>query len=99
MRFRQSSDLYYLTGLEEPGLVLVLNGETKHATIFARKRPKFGPPDLTPDLRDISQPVERYGLTVQLMENFFTFLASPRKPSRARTPACTSTRSRRPRST
>jgi Xaa-Pro aminopeptidase len=75
VRFRQSPDLYYLTGLEEPGVILVLNGVTKHAAVFARKRPKFGPPDPTPDLRDISQPVERYGLPVQPMESFFTFLS------------------------
>ena len=42
VRFRQSPDLYYLTGLEEPGLVLVLNGVTKNAAVFALKRPKFG---------------------------------------------------------
>lgn len=75
VRFRQSPDLYYLTGLEEPGVVLVLNGVTKKAAIFALKRPKFGAPEPTPDLRDIDQPVQRYGLSVQPMENFFTFLS------------------------
>ena len=74
VRFRQSPDLYYLTGLVEPGLVLVLNGVTKHAAVFALKRPKFGAPDPTPDLRDVPQPVETYGLPVQPMESFFTFL-------------------------
>ena len=74
VRFRQSPDLYYLTGLEEPGVVLVLNGVTKKAAVFALKRPKFGAPDPTPDLRDVPQPVETYGLPVQPMENFFTFL-------------------------
>jgi len=33
VRFRQSPDLCYLTGLEEPRLILVLNGVTKHAAI------------------------------------------------------------------
>ena len=74
VRFRQSPDLYYLTGLEEPGLVLVLNGVTKKAAVFALKRPKFGAPDPTPDLRDVPQPVETYGLPVQPMESFFAFL-------------------------
>ena len=74
VRFRQSPDLYYLTGLEEPGLVLVLNGVTKKAAVFALKRPKFGALEPTPDLRDVPQPVETYGLPVQPMENFFTFL-------------------------
>ena len=75
MRFRQSPDLYYLTGVEEPGVVLVLNGVTKRAALFALKRPKFGPPDPMPDLRDSAQPAERFGLPVQPMENFFTFLS------------------------
>ena len=74
VRFRQSPDLYYLTGLEEPGVVLVLNGVTKRAAVFALRQPKFGAPDPTPDLRDVPQPVETYGLPVQPMENFFTFL-------------------------
>ena len=75
VRFRQSPDLFYLTGLEEPGLVLVLNGVTKKASVFALKRPKFGPPNPTPDLRDVPQPVDTYGLPVQPMESFFTFLS------------------------
>jgi Xaa-Pro aminopeptidase len=76
VRFRQSPDLYYLTGLEEPGLALVLNGLNKRATVFALKRPKFGPPNATPDLRDVQDPVATYGLPVQPMENFFTFLSA-----------------------
>jgi Xaa-Pro aminopeptidase len=47
---------------------------TKKAAVFALKRPKFGAPDPTPDLRDVPQPVETYGLPVQPMESFFTFL-------------------------
>jgi len=39
VRFRQSPDFYYLTGLKEPGTVLVLNGVTKSAAVFAMKRP------------------------------------------------------------
>ena len=56
-------------------MILVLNGVTKHAAVFALKRPKFGAPDPTPDLRDISEPTQRYGLPVQPMESFFTFLS------------------------
>ena len=92
MRFRQSPDLYYLTGLEEPGLVLVLNGVTKHAAVFALKRPKFGAPDPTPDLRDVPQPVETYGLPVQPMENFFTFLTFAAGIRRCRSSTCSSRR-------
>jgi Xaa-Pro aminopeptidase len=74
VRFRQSPDFYYLTGLEEPGLVLVLNGVSKRATVFALNRPKFGPPGPKPDLRDVADAPARFGLTVQPMETFFTLL-------------------------
>lgn len=75
VRFRQSPDFYYLTGLEEPGLVLVLNGVSKQATVFALKRPKFGPPNPRPDLRDVPDAGTRFGLAVQPMETFFTILS------------------------
>ena len=75
VRFRQSPDFYYLTGLKEPGTVLVLNGVTKNAAVFAVKRPEFGGPEVTPRLRDIDDAQARYGIAVQPMESFFTFLS------------------------
>lgn len=72
VRFRQSPDFYYLTGLEEPGLALVLNGVTGNAAVFAARRPAFGPA-ATPQLREQEDPQARYGLPVQPMESFFTF--------------------------
>jgi Xaa-Pro aminopeptidase len=72
--FRQSPDFYYLTGLEEPGAVLVLNGVNKSASVFAMKRPQVGLPEATPQLRDVEDAQERYGLSVQPMEAFFTFI-------------------------
>jgi Xaa-Pro aminopeptidase len=75
LRFRQSPDFYYLTGLREPGTVLVLNGVTKNAAVFAIKRPEFGGPSVTPRLRDIEDAEQRYGIPVQPMESFFTFLS------------------------
>jgi Xaa-Pro aminopeptidase len=74
VRFRQSPDFYYLTGLEEPGAVLVLNGITKSASVFALKRPQFGFPSYPPQLRDVENAQERYGIPVQPMEGFFTTL-------------------------
>ncbi len=74
-RFRQSPDFYYLTGLKEPGTVLVLNGVTKNAAVFAVKRPEFGGPSLTPQLRDVEDAKQRYGIAVLPMESFFTFLS------------------------
>jgi Xaa-Pro aminopeptidase len=73
LRFRQSPDFYYLTGLEEPGAVLVLNGVTKNAAVFAVKRPEFGLPPATPWLRDQEKAQARYGVAVLPMESFFTF--------------------------
>ncbi|MBA3555467.1 MAG: aminopeptidase P family protein [Gemmatimonadales bacterium] len=72
--FRQSPDFHYLTGLEEPGAVLVLNGATKTAAVFALKRPQLGFAEATPQLRDVEAPNERFGLNVQPMEAFYTFL-------------------------
>jgi Xaa-Pro aminopeptidase len=74
VRFRQSPDFYYLTGLEEPGTVLVLNGVTRSAAVFAVKRQEFGP-SVAPRLRDMENAEERYGLSVQPMESFFTYLS------------------------
>jgi Xaa-Pro aminopeptidase len=75
MRFRQSPDFYYLTGLEEPGAVLVLNGVTRNATVFALKRPQIGFPSYPPQLRDVEGAAERYGVNVQPMEGFFQTLS------------------------
>jgi Xaa-Pro aminopeptidase len=75
LRFRQSPDFYYLTGLKEPGTVLVLNGVTKNAAVFAVKRPEFGGPSATPRLRDMENAQERYGIAVLPMESFYTFLS------------------------
>ena len=74
LRFRQSPDFYYLTGLEEPGMVLILNGVTKNAAVFAVKRPEFGGPSATPQLRDVKSAQDRYGIAVLPMESFYTFL-------------------------
>lgn len=74
VRFRQSPDFYYLTGLEEPGAILVLNGATGNAMVFATKRPQVGFPGATPELREVEDPQERFGLDVRPMEAFHTFL-------------------------
>ena len=75
VRFRQSPDFFYLTGMEEPGAVLVLNGVTKSATVFALKRPQLGFPNYPPQLRDVPKAQELYGISVQPMEAFFSTLS------------------------
>ena len=74
LQFRQSPDFYYLTGVEEPGTALILNGATKNAAVFAVKRPEFGGPAATPRLRDMENAQEHYGIAVLPMESFYTFL-------------------------
>ncbi|HWA55869.1 MAG TPA: Xaa-Pro peptidase family protein [Gemmatimonadales bacterium] len=66
VRFRQAPDFYYLTGLEEPGLVLLLSGPTRTAMVFA---PRGNP------LRDDSTAASRYGLPIQPLENFFFYFS------------------------
>lgn len=74
VRFRQAPDFYYLTGLEEPGAVLVLNGASKNIAVFAVKSPQFGP-SATTALREEKNAVGRWGISVLPMEAFFTFLS------------------------
>src|SRR5688572_32884861 len=38
VKFRQSPDFYYLTGIEEPGAVLVMIGPNKSSILFAPRR-------------------------------------------------------------
>jgi Xaa-Pro aminopeptidase len=55
-------------------MVLILNGVTKNASVFAVKRPEFGGPSATPQLRDVENAQDRYGMAVLPMESFYTFL-------------------------
>ncbi len=61
VRFRQSPDFYYLTGMEQPGAVLLLNGITRSATVYL-------PGPVGDDL------AKRYGLGVESIDGFFTAL-------------------------
>jgi Xaa-Pro aminopeptidase len=56
VRFRQSPDFFYLTGIEQPGAVLLVNGVTKRAAVF-------GPGD--------PNALARYGVEVLPLERFF----------------------------
>ncbi|MEO8199735.1 MAG: Xaa-Pro peptidase family protein [Gemmatimonadota bacterium] len=69
-RFRQSPDFYYLTGIEEPGAILLLNGANGNATIFAARPVGSGDSWLGG-----GNSREHYGITIQPLENFFTFLS------------------------
>jgi Xaa-Pro aminopeptidase len=71
VKFRQAPDFYYLTGVEEPGAVLLLVGPSKQTFVFATKRPRWKINVEGPGLLDESQPAARYGLTqVAPLESF-----------------------------
>ncbi len=74
VRFRQSPDFYYLTGIEEPGAVLMVSGASGNAMVFAPKRPNWKVQSEGPGLREMEKPQDVYGLPVQPMEDFFTTL-------------------------
>ena len=76
VKFRQAPDFYYLTGIEEPGAVLVLSGPSKSAILFAPRRSE---PQIRADGPGIWQLEKRedvYGLTrVQPIEEFLPMFA------------------------
>jgi len=69
--FRQSPDFFYLTGIEIPGTVLLLNGITGEATVFVRRA------DTTASAR--------YGIALRPLGAFFSTLDREVAHSRART--------------
>ena len=76
VKFRQSPDFYYLTGIEEPGAVLVLMGPTKSTFLFAPRRSE---PQLRadgPGIWQLDKKEEVYGLTrVHPIEEFLPMMA------------------------
>jgi Xaa-Pro aminopeptidase len=75
VKFRQSPDFYYLTGIEEPGAIMVMLGPTKSTFLFSPKRTE---PQIRADGPGIWQMEKReefYGLTrVQPVEEFLSML-------------------------
>lgn len=74
VKFRQSPDFYYLTGIEEPGSVLVVNGARKISYVFVPKRSAGKVMAEGPGVRDVENPTEFYGINVLPIENFYTYL-------------------------
>lgn len=72
VRFRQSPDFYYLTGIEEPGSVLVVNGARKSSFVFVPKRSPQKVAGEGPGVRDMEKPTEFYGINVLPLENFYS---------------------------
>lgn len=76
VKFRQAPDFYYLTGVEEPGAVLVMSGPSKSSFLYVPKRSE---PQLRadgPGIWQVEKREEVYGLTrVQPIEEFLPMFA------------------------
>jgi Xaa-Pro aminopeptidase len=71
VRFRQAPDFFYLTGIQQPGTVLLVSGVTKRTIVFAPRQPGAGEDSGLPD----STAQARLGIEVLPMESFFAGLA------------------------
>ena len=75
IKFRQTPDFYYLTGIEEPGAVLVLSGPNKRTILFAPRRSEVQIRADGPGIWQMEKREEFYGLTrVQPIEEFLPTL-------------------------
>lgn len=71
VKFRQSPDFYYLTGIEEASAVLVMVGPTKTSFLFAPRRSEVQLRAEGPGIWQVDKREEIYGLTrVQPVEEF-----------------------------
>ena len=76
VKFRQAPDFYYLTGIEEPGAVLVLSGPSKSSFLFVPRRSEPMIRADGPGIWQVEKREEIYGLTrVQPIEEFLPFFA------------------------
>ena len=76
VKFRQAPDFYYLTGIEEPGAVLVMSGPTKSTFLFVPRRSEPQIRAEGPGIWQMQKKEEAYGLTrVQPVEEFLPMFA------------------------
>ena len=71
VKFRQSPDFYYLTGIEEPGAMLLLVGKTRQSVVFAERRPAWSVSVEGPGLLNVENAATAYGLTHVLSREDF----------------------------
>src|SRR5688572_14149922 len=72
VKYREAPDFFYLTGVEEPGALLILDGKAKHAIIAAPKKPEWKVRSEGPGIRDINDAAAVYGITaVSPLENLY----------------------------
>ena len=75
VKFRQAPDFYYLTGIEEPGAVLVMIGANKSSILFVPRRSEPQIRAEGPGIWQLDKKEEAYGLTrVQPIEEFLPML-------------------------
>ncbi|HEX6284431.1 MAG TPA: aminopeptidase P N-terminal domain-containing protein, partial [Pyrinomonadaceae bacterium] len=75
LKFRQSPDFYYLTGIEEPGAVLVMIGPNKSSILFVPRRSEPQIRADGPGIWQMENKEEVYGLArVQPIEEFLPML-------------------------
>ena len=75
VKFRQAPDFYYLTGIEEPGAVLVMIGANKSSILFVPRRSEPQIRAEGPGIWQLDKKEEIYGLTrVQPIEEFLPML-------------------------
>jgi Xaa-Pro aminopeptidase len=78
VKYREAPDFYYLTGVEEPGAMLLLRGSRKLAFIIAPKKPDSLVSIEGPGIRDIPNAAELYGVTAVLpIEAIYQLLGQP----------------------
>lgn len=76
VKFRQAPDFYYLTGIEEPGAVLVMSGPTKSSFLYVPRRSEPQIRADGPGIWQVEKREEVYGLTrVQPIEEFLSMFA------------------------
>lgn len=75
IKFRQSPDFYYLTGIEEPNAILVMIGATKSSYLFVPKRSDAEIRGEGPGIWQVEKREDVYGLTaVRPPEEFLPML-------------------------
>ena len=62
VKFRQAPDFYYLTGIEDPGAILLMNGANKQTTVFAYPRSPQKIAFEGPGLLEMKDAKETYGV-------------------------------------
>ena len=78
IKFRQSPDFYYLTGIEEPNAILVMIGASKRSYLFVPTRPDAQIRADGPGIWQVEKREDVYGTAVRPPEDFLpllTFLA------------------------